>query len=583
MTTRREMVRSKGTSRIYAFLLIGGLGAVLAGCGGGGGGSPTNTSLSPSVTSAGPVTGTVGTEVSIVGSNFRSGVTATLGGITVDSIEFVSSTQIFASVPAGVAVDTPLTLVVRNSDGTQTTLTGAFTAVAPTLDFVNSATKPSGNMGSTVIIEGDAFGDVQGTGQILFSDGIGGTIAAAIAAADDWTNTFIVTTVPASADDGPIAVTTATGTSNTLPFDVTSAAAFSPSTISWTATTSLPMGLSGHQAAFVPIEDAGGLTTQFVYVVGGSSDDGVPQAEVGFAVVQADGTLGAWASTSALPAGRSFHGLVAATPFNSKVSGNGELYVLGGIDTVGGQPVTMVYRGQLNEDGTIDSWTETQLLPDSLHSLGVAIFRGAIYIAGGATTDNAPVSSVYRARPDTTGELSAWDQLPALPSARAHHDLVTFGGFLYSVGGESAAVTPDDGTFLGIDTKLSEVAYVGINLRTGDLADTTWTLNANELSKNRSKHSAVVAGGNIFVTSGLYNGANTGSSENTFAQINSDGTVGTFTGATGANTLLSEGGATLFNQTAISYLDGDGVSRVMIVGGDNINIPGSKRMSVLFY
>ena len=215
--------------------------------------------------------------------------------------------------------------------------------------------------------------------------------------------------------------------------------------------------------------------------------------------------------------------------------------------------------------------------------MGVAIFRGAIYVAGGATTDNEPVASVYRARPDEQGELGAWEVMTSLPSARAYHDVRSFGGFLYSVGGDTLAADPNDGTFLNNDSKLAEIAYVPINLRNGDIDAAAWTINANELAKKRSKHSALIAGGNIFVSSGLYNGAGTGSSENVFAQIDADGSVQSFNGATGSNTLRSEGGANLFNQTALSYIDANGVAHVMVLGGDDVNTPGSKRSTVLFY
>lgn len=43
----------------------------------------------------------------------------------------------------------------------------------------------------------------------------------------------------------------------------------------------------------------------------------------------------------------------------------------------------------------------------------------------------------------------------------------------------------------------------------------------------------------MFISSGLCAAANTGSPENVFATINADGTIGTFGGATGSNTLLS--------------------------------------------
>jgi hypothetical protein len=289
--------------------------------------------------------------------------------------------------------------------------------VEPLLSFVNSATKPSGNAGSTVIIEGDAFADVQGPGRVLFSDGAGGTIAAAIAAADDWTNTFIVTTVPSNAQTGPVLVETATGQSSALPFTVTQNAIFSPSTISWSQTQDLPAAVSGHRAVFAPIDDATGQTIQYVYTIGGASADNVPRVEVDFAVIQNDGALSGWTQGTDLPAGRAFHAAVAATPFNSKVKGSGFLYILGGIEQAGGQPVDGVFALPLNDDGT------TASLPAPLHSFGAVIFRSTVYVVGGATTDHAPVASVYRAKIDTLGALSAWEALPALPSARAYHRL----------------------------------------------------------------------------------------------------------------------------------------------------------------
>ena len=97
------------------------------------------------------------------------------------------------------------------------------------------------------------------------------------------------------------------------------------------------------------------------------------------------------------------------------------------------------------------------------------------------------------------------------------------------------------------------------------------------------KHSVVVAGGYAFITGGLYNGAGSGSSENKYAQINSDGTLSSFHGATGSNTIGSLGGGNLFNHSAISYVDADGVAHVMIVGGDDVNIPGARHSGVWFY
>ncbi|MEJ2207069.1 MAG: IPT/TIG domain-containing protein, partial [Gemmatimonadota bacterium] len=290
----------------------------------------------PAILSVTPATGTAGTELHIVGTDFRTGASVTVGGLPSPQVDVAGGGDAFAIVPEGVEADQTYDVELRNTDGTSDKVAAAFTAVAPILKFVNSATKPSGNVGSTVIIEGDAFGDVQGTGQVYFGDGVtSARLPATIASPDDWTNTFIVTTVPSSAVDGPVSVMTATGESASLPFKVTQNAVFSPSTIEWTETAGLPEALSGHAAAYVPIDDATGTTVQRAYVVGGTRENGELTAQVHHAVIQESGGLDPWVSGTGLTAPRAFSSVVAATPFNSTVPGSGRLFVLGGIDDPG--------------------------------------------------------------------------------------------------------------------------------------------------------------------------------------------------------------------------------------------------------
>jgi hypothetical protein len=549
------------------------LAVLAAGCGG----STDPMGPDPSISGVTPATGTVGTELTITGSNFRTGAEVFVGGLAADSVELAGATTLYALVPLGVTAGQAYAVRVRNSDGTEAELAGAFSAVAPVLQYVNGATQPSGNVGSTVILEGRAFGDRQGAGQVRFSDGAGGSIAASVASPDDWTNTFIVTVVPTGAATGNLVLATATG-SDTITFTVTSAATFSPSTIAWTSTTALPAALSGHRASFARIG-----TGNIVYVTGGAADDQAPRADVVYTAVQSDGQLDAsWTSTTALPAARAFHGSAVATPLNSRVLGDSaSIYVLGGASDSGGSPTSTVYRGRLNANGSVRDWIATTSLPAPLHSLGAVIFRGELYVAGGATTGNAPVATVYRARIDSTGNLQAWQALPSLPAGRTYHGFVTFGGYLYAFGGETGTVAPSSGTVSATST--SAVVYARINLRTGDLASTSWTVNGASMTKAASKHSALAAGGTVFVTGGLYGGASTGSTENTYASFNTDGSVGSFNGATGSNTIQSSGGGNLFNHAALSYVDGNGVARVMILGGDDVNSPGTKRAGVWFY
>lgn len=535
--------------------------------------------IHPVVESVTPAEGSVGTEINILGSNFEEGVSVWIGEVQATIIDVVSSTSIFVIVPEGIPGNTPLTVTVEKTNGADGRLENAYTAIDPVLSYVNSATKPSGNIGSTVIIEGRAFGDLQGSGKVLFSDGAGGTIEAEILNEDDWTETFIVTTVPTGTMDGPIVIQTAIGTSNALEFKVITNAAFSPSTINWTVTTALPVAVSGHHARYVPVDNNMGEAQQFVYVSGGKNSDPTTLEQVVYGQINADGTISAWNTATALPEARAFHASIAATPYNSKVGGAGYLYVIGGTNA-GGEAVSTVSLAPFNSDGSLGGWSSTTALPQPLHSMGAVIFRNTIYISGGATSGNVPVNKVYKSVISESGELGAWTELASLPSARAYHGFVSFGAYLYAVGGESGTVTPDAAT---PQAGLDEILYAKIDLRTGNLAQESWTANANTMQKTRSKHTTLAVGGNLFVSSGLYSGGAQGSSENIYAQIYADGTIGSFAGATGSNTLLSQGGSSLFNQGGISYIDANGVAHVLILGGDDVRTPGTKKANVLFY
>lgn len=560
-------------------LVLLAVATLVAGCGGS---KSTSPGVPPTITSISPLTGTVGTELAITGADFRAPVTVTVGSLTADSVDVSNATTIYALVPSGVAAGTNYDVHVSDGSGSATG-PQPFEAVAPTLSYVNGATRPSGNPGSTVILEGDAFGDHQGTGQVLFSNGAGGTLAATIASPDDWTNTFIVTTLPSGAGTGPVVVTTGTGTSDSLTFTVTSNATFSPSTIGWTATTSLPVGVSGHAAVFANV--GGDSSSQnLVYVIGGADSTYVPLADVVYAPVQGSGQLGAWTSTASLPTPIAFEAAVAATPANSRIkNAAGYLYVLGGATDASGTPTATIMRGTLDSLGAVAAWTTLGTsLPVPLHSLGAVIFRGDLYIEGGATTGNAPQAAVFRSRIDSTGALGPWQSQPSLPFARAYAPLSQFGGYLYVWGGDSTAVTPNDSSYTQNATKLNQITFAKINLRTGDLTG-PWVVNSTTLTKAVAKHTAVIAGGTVLVTGGLYNGAGSGSSEESYAQINSDGTVASLNGATGSHTISSAGGGNLFNQAALTYIDASGVAHVLVLGGDDVNKPGKKHAQVWYY
>ena len=451
-------------------------------------------------------------------------------------------------------------------------------ASPPVVTAVNGATTPSGAVGTTVIIEGQNFGNAPGS--VLFSNGSSGTVAATIAAPADWTAGFIVTTVPAGAGTGPLVVQAASGSSSPLTFTVVNGVLFSPSTVSWTSTSALPKGLSGHSMDAVVLRNQS-TTTHALYVLGGSDSTHALQNAVYYATIGTTGTVNAFSATAALPESVAFARVFIATPRNTQVSGIGYLYVMGGITTAAGQRTTAIYRGTLAIDGTVSGWTSAGTLPAPLSSFGEAVVLGQLYIWGGATTGNAPVATVYRTTINASGNLGTWQSLTPLPFKRAYFGAGAFGEFLYAFGGDSGTVTPNDSSLSA--TAIGDVIYAQIDLHTRGITAAGWVLNSNKLKKAVSKHRTVVAGGNVLVTAGLYNGASTGSSEESYAQINADGSVGSFAGATGSNTISSGGGGNLFNHAEVGYVDGSGTFHVLVSGGDDVNTPGTRHKGLFYY
>src|SRR6266852_5342129 len=305
----------------------------------------------------------------------------------------------------------------------------------PVVTLVNGATLPSAAIGATVVIQGSNFG----TGQ-----------------AGAWSNMLIVTTVPAGAVTGNLVVKTSGGTSTAVVFTIAAKVAFNPSTILWTSTTALPVGLSGHAVAAATLP--GTAPTSVVYVVGGADSTNTPRASVLYATVSNTGALSAsWTTTTVLPAPIAFAAAVVATPANSPVTGTSYLYVLGGDSTASGKPVATVYLGTLNASGAVTSWSTTSALPATVHSCAGVIFNGNVYVAGGSGSGNAPVATVYRAAIQSDGTLGAWQTLTSLPFARSYFGFGVNGTFLYAFGGDSGTVTPNDSSLRG--SVISDVVY----------------------------------------------------------------------------------------------------------------------------
>lgn len=150
----------------------------------------------PQVNSVTPNAGVSGTQITITGSGFQStkgSSSLTLNGFPVATTSW-NDAQIIATVPSG-ATTGPIMAVVN---GVSSNLDVLFTIPNP---IVNSISPSSGPTGTQVTVNGSGFGATQGTSTQKFSG-----LAASITS---WSDTQIVTTVPAAAITGTISVTVA--------------------------------------------------------------------------------------------------------------------------------------------------------------------------------------------------------------------------------------------------------------------------------------------------------------------------------------------------------------------------------------
>lgn len=235
----------------------------------------------------------------------------------------------------------------------------------------------------------------------------------------------------------------------------------------WTTTTPLPQAF-GHAPAVV--------YNGRIYIAGGEGTSGTIRTTVYYATIQADGSVSAWNTTTALALPIHYHAMVAAndylyiigpiggpggsnvihrafikpdgtlgnwlplplTPLPVRLTSpmavvaGSRLYVLGGYNGTTNQDT--VYYTTINADGTLASWNTTTALPQKLSFGGAVVANGRIYIAGG-WLGTGWTTATYSAVMNADGTLGSWNVLSVLPKAVGNHVLLRGGNALYLAGG----------------------------------------------------------------------------------------------------------------------------------------------------
>jgi hypothetical protein len=254
----------------------------------------------------------------------------------------------------------------------------------------------------------------------------------------------------------------------------------------------------------------------YIYVSGGCGQGACGQTDdlfqdVQYAPINADGSIGTWASTSSFTTGRHSHGMVAY---------NGWMYLTGGFREVLGNDNT-VQIAQINNNGTLGAWsTSANTFTTARAAHGTVAYNGFLYIMGGQQTDGTSLSSTQRAAINTDGTIGTFSSTTTvLNQVRSRFLSFVHNGFLYVVGGCDS--------FSGGDctNTRNDIRYIAIQSN-GDLTG-SWTTNSNNLSNAAQEMSGGVHNGYLYVVGGRISGGAAQTSVQK-AKVSDDGSIGTF-------------------------------------------------------
>lgn len=244
---------------------------------------------------------------------------------------------------------------------------------------------------------------------------------------------------------------------------------------SWSTTTSMSSFTSGRS------DFAAAIYNGFLYVMGGK-DAGANYADVHYAPINSNGTLGSWSSGSSFTNSRySLGGAV----YNSK------LYVLGGSGSSCSAGFCKdVQYATINDNGSIGSWSSTSSFTTGRYSAATTLYGGYAYIMGG-TTSAGITSSTETAPINTDGTLGTWVSGVRLVGPRSDARTVVYNGYIYLIGGY-------DGTNAETDVEVSPIDGSGV------IED--WNAAVNQISGARYGHSMTLYNGVLYVAGGLSSG-----------------------------------------------------------------------------
>lgn len=179
------------------------------------------------------------------------------------------------------------------------------------------------------------------------------------------------------------------------------------------------------------LETAGGS----LYYMGGQSNTSTDERSEVYYATPSSGNISSWGTASnALPAAR--------TKFGSAVW-NDRIYVVGGLNSSATTTATVYVSPQLSSGGNITSaWsTESTSFDVARSGLTVMAYANNLYVFGGYDGANYLSDSQYSQINSSTGNVGSWTYSSSLPEPLADAEGFAANGYVYLLGGRSAATT----------------------------------------------------------------------------------------------------------------------------------------------
>lgn len=233
----------------------------------------------------------------------------------------------------------------------------------------------------------------------------------------------------------------------------------------------------------------------YIYHFGGSLG-GTSQSTVRYAAINADGSYGSWSTTSAM---------ASASHYGGSAVYNGRVYVFGGFSS------SVVQYASFNANGTLSAWQTTTALPVTCGNHSGAAYNGFLYYVCG-TGGNGFTSTIKRAPINADGTVGTWvNESNTFNEATTFEDMYIYNGYLYVVGGSRSGVAYD----------LVRVSKIQSNGTLGAFSNTS------SLQQPLLYAKVEVINGYMYRVGGE-NGSTVRTSTIEYAQINPDGTLGTW-------------------------------------------------------